>query len=74
VAIANDEAQAQIRIDAQEKLPWLIWTTATKMPAKSRHSIEFSDWKLDAPTGGFTSAEAAKAARIEFAPPDVTDK
>jgi hypothetical protein len=75
VALANDEVQAQIWIDTQDKLPRLIWVTATKMPERPRHSVEFTDWKLNAAVdpGAFMSADASKAAKIEFARPDATD-
>lgn len=74
LAIANDEVQAQIWIGADDRLPRLIWATPTKMPEKPRHSIEFSNWKLNSPAGEFASAQANKAVRIEFARPDVSEK
>src|SRR6476469_5599912 len=48
VALRNSDIQAQIWIGSDDKLPRLIWATATGMPEKPRHSIQFSDWKLDA--------------------------
>lgn len=70
VAIANDDLQAQIWIGSEDKLPRLIWISPTQGQEKPRHSIEFSDWQLDAPVadGEFALSDAGKATRIEMAP------
>jgi len=41
-------------------------------PARLRHEIEFSGWKLDGPVAAdaFASARAGGATHIEFARPD----
>lgn len=76
VAIANDTAQAQIWIGAEDKLPRMIRVTYFNEPGNFRHAVAFSDWKLDSavPGGSFTSDRALKAKRIKFAAPDEQPK
>jgi hypothetical protein len=70
VAIANPEFQAQLWIGAKDKLPRLIWITPTDGKEKSRSMVEFSNWRLNAPTLKFARAAAsAKAGKIKFARP-----
>jgi len=72
IAIADDKAQAEIWIGAEDKLPRMIRVTYFTEPGNFRHVVEFSDWHLDPviPAGSFASDRAAKAARIKFASPD----
>ncbi|MFO1037880.1 MAG: DUF2092 domain-containing protein [Geminicoccaceae bacterium] len=71
VVIASDTAQAQIWIGAKDHLPRMIRATFFDEPGNFRHTVEMSNWHLDGklPKGAFTSAKAAKAKRIPFAPP-----
>jgi hypothetical protein len=75
VAIANDDLQAQIWIGSEDKLPRLIWISPTQGHEESRHSIEFTDWQLDAPVadGEFVMSDAGKATKIEMARPESFD-
>ena len=50
VAIANANFQAQIWIGATDKLPRLVWLNPAQTKDKPRSMIEFSNWKLGAPT------------------------
>lgn len=72
IAIADDKAQAEIWIGAEDKLPRMIRVTYFNEPGNFRHVVEFSDWHLDPviPAGSFASDRAAKATRIKFASPD----
>ena len=71
VVIADDATQVQIWIGAEDRLPRRIRATFFNERGNWRHDAELSHWKLDhkVPDGAFTSAEAAKAKRIPFAPP-----
>ena len=72
IAIADDKAQAEIWIGAEDHLPRMIRVTYFNEPGNFRHVVEFSNWHLDpviAP-GSFASDRAAKATRIKFASPD----
>jgi hypothetical protein len=75
VAIANDDLQAQIWIGSEDKLPRLIWISPTQGQERPRHSIEFTDWQLDAPIpdGEFVLPDAGKATKIEMAQPESFD-
>ena len=72
IAIANDQAQVQIWIGVDDKLPRMMRATFFNEPGNFRHSVEFSNWQIDPPVpdGSFTSAAALKADRIKFASPD----
>lgn len=68
VAIANPNFHAQIWIGAKDRLPRLAWISPTN--GKGRAMIEFSDWRLNAPSLKFARAPAAaKAGHIKFAKP-----
>jgi Predicted periplasmic protein (DUF2092) len=71
VAVANQTAQAQIWIGAEDKLPRRIQASFFDEFGLFRHVLELSDWQLDPaiPPGTFASAKAADAKRIPFAPP-----
>jgi hypothetical protein len=72
VAIATDRVFAQVWIGADDKLPRMVRAVYLDDPARLRHQIEFSGWKLDGPVtaDAFASARAGGATRIEFARPD----
>ncbi|WOJ90551.1 DUF2092 domain-containing protein [Methylocapsa polymorpha] len=74
VSISDPHVHLQIWIGSEDKLPRLIWATAADSPEKPRHSVEFSDWRLE---GGAASKEAdfkphttASTRRIPFGRPD----
>lgn len=71
VAIADDNAQAQIWVGQKDHLPRMIRATFFNEPGNFRHAAVFSDWKINPkiPAGTFASAKAAKAKHIPFAPP-----
>ena len=71
VAIADANTQVQIWVGTKDHLPRMIRATFFNEPGNFRHTAVFSDWKLNPkiPAGTFTSAQAAKAKRIPFAPP-----
>jgi hypothetical protein len=72
VAITNGNVQAQIWIGINDGLPRMIRAVYPKDPTQSRYEIQFANWKLNAPTtdADFTSAQALKAPRMDFARPD----
>jgi hypothetical protein len=72
IAIANDRVFAQVWIGADDKLPRMVRAVYLDDPARLRHQVEFSNWKLDGPVAadGFTSSRAANATHINFARPD----
>jgi hypothetical protein len=74
VAIANDRVFAQVWIGTDDKLPRMVRAVYLDDPARLRHQIEFSGWKLDGPVpaDAFVSSRASGATRIEFARPDPT--
>lgn len=71
IVIANNAAQAQIWIGAEDRLPRMVRATYFDEPGNYRHQVAFSNWRLDetVPPGTFTSARAASAARMPFAAP-----
>jgi len=72
IAIANDNVQAEIWIGVNDGLPRMIRAIYPTDPAKSRYEIQFSNWHLNQPVkaADFTSVQALKAPRIQFARPD----
>jgi hypothetical protein len=72
VAMANDNVQAEIWIGVADGLPRMIRAIYPKDPARARYAIQFSNWHLNSPTkdSDFTSAQAMKAPRMQFARPD----
>ncbi len=71
VAIANARVFAQIWIGAADHLPRRIKAVFANDPARLRHQVDLSEWRLNGPVpaGSFTSTRAAAARRIPFAPP-----
>ena len=72
IALADENAQAEVWIGAEDKLPRRVRVTYFNEPGNFRHDVEFSHWLLDPdlPPGTFASEQAAKARRIKFASPD----
>jgi hypothetical protein len=72
VAIADDRVFAQVWIGADDKLPRMVRAVYLDDPARLRHQVEFSGWKLDGPVppDAFASSRASGATRIQFARPD----
>lgn len=72
VAIANARVQAEVWIGVDDGLPRMIRAIYPKDPVQSRYEIQFSNWHLNAvmKDADFTSAEALKAPRMDFARPD----
>ncbi len=71
VAVAGDDVGAEVWIGVDDHLPRLIRATYANEPAHARYETQFSNWKLNepVPADAFVSEKAAKATRIEFAPP-----
>jgi hypothetical protein len=72
VAYANDRVFVQAWIGAADKLPRRLRAVYNDDPARMRHELDLSDWKLDVavPDGAFASKQAASAKPIPFARPD----
>jgi hypothetical protein len=72
LAIVSKDVFAQIWVGAEDKLPRRLYAVYLNDPARLRHVLELSDWKLDAPVAeeAFHSAKSASAARIAFKRPD----
>jgi hypothetical protein len=72
VAYANDHVFVQAWIGVEDRLPRRLQAVYRGDPLQLRHSVELSDWKLDAavPPGSFTLPEKAKkAVPIAFGSP-----
>ena len=71
VAVAGDDVAAEVWIGADDHLLRLVRVAYANEPARAHYETQFSNWKLNepVPADAFTSQKAAKAARIEFAPP-----
>lgn len=72
VAFVTKYVFAQIWIGAEDKLPRRIYAVYLNDPARLRHVLELSNWKLEAPVSAdaFGSAKARSATRIAFKRPD----
>jgi hypothetical protein len=72
VAIANDNVQAELWIGINDGLPRMMRVTYPKDPTPSGYEVQFANWHLNAATKetDFTSANALKAPRMQFARPD----
>ena len=75
VAYVTGDVFVQAWIGAQDKLPRRIYAIYLNDPARLRHVLALSDWKLDSaiPPDAFAPANSAGASRIAFARPDATD-
>jgi hypothetical protein len=74
VAIVSKDVFAQIWVGTEDKLPRRLYAVYLNDPARLRHVLELSDWKLDAPVAeeAFQTAKAAGATRIAFKRPDAS--
>jgi hypothetical protein len=74
LAIASDTLFLQLWIGADDKLPRRMRATFRGDPVRLRHQLDLSNWKLDPVLAAetFASLDAAKATRIDFAPPQPT--
>lgn len=72
VAYESDGALVQLWIGTDDRLPRMERAVFRNDPARLRHQVEFSNWKLDTtiPADAFASAAAASAVHIPFARPD----
>ena len=72
VAIASDNAQAELWIGVTDKLPRMVRAVYPKDPAKNRYETDFSNWRLNGRVdpSAFASARALKAPRMDFKSPD----
>lgn len=64
IAYANDHAFVQAWIGVDDRMPRRLQAVFRSDPLQLRHSVNLSDWKLDAavPAGAFTPPEKAKKA------------
>ena len=71
IALAGDEVAAEVWIGVDDHLLRMVRVVYAHEPANARYSTEYSNWKLGEPVDAkaFASEKAAKAKRIEFAPP-----
>ncbi|MFO1406861.1 MAG: DUF2092 domain-containing protein [Steroidobacteraceae bacterium] len=72
VAYANDNAFVQAWIGVKDRLPRRLQAVFRQDPKMLRHSVDLSDWKVDAPVlpGTFDPpAKAKKALPIKFGAP-----
>jgi hypothetical protein len=72
IAYANDNVFIQMWVGAEDKLPRLVRAVFRQDPARMRHQLELSNWRLDTTVAAesFTSAKAGSATRIQFERPD----
>jgi hypothetical protein len=72
VVLVGKIAHVQLWIGSDDKLPRLARATFIGDPLHFRHTVQFSDWKLDVPIAPdtFTSAAPAGATHVQFARPD----
>src|ERR1700710_1463567 len=75
VAYVTGEVFVQVWIGANDKLPRRVYAIYLNDPARVRHVLELSDWKLDVDiaASAFVATNTTGAARIAFARPDATD-
>ena len=72
IAYANDHVFIQMWVGAEDKLPRLVRAVFRQDPARMRHQLELSNWRLDTAVAAdaFTSTKAGSATRIQFERPD----
>lgn len=73
IAYVDDNVFVQAWIGAKDKLPRMLRAVYRDDPARLRHQLELSDWRLDVALPASTFAvprAAAKAKRIPFARPE----
>jgi hypothetical protein len=71
IALAGDEAAAEVWIGVADHLPRQIRVVYANEPAHARYQTVFSDWRLNLPVypATFANPKALKAEHIDFAPP-----
>lgn len=72
IALVDDALFLQLWIGAEDRLPRRVRAIYAGDPARLRHQLDLSDWKVDlhVPADVFGSPKAAAATRVEFARPD----
>jgi hypothetical protein len=72
IAYANGDVFVQMWVGVEDKLPRMLRAVFSKDPARMRHQMELSNWRLDTTVAAdaFTSAKAGSATRIQFERPD----
>ena len=76
VVLVGKFAHIQLWIGSDDKLPRMARAIFLEDPAHYRHTVQFSDWKLDPtlPADAFAFTPPAGTATIPFAPPGAMDK
>ena len=76
VVLVGKAAHVQLWIGSDDKLPRRVSAIFLEDPARYRHTVQFSDWKLDQPlaANAFAFTPPAGTVRIPFAPPGATEK
>jgi hypothetical protein len=76
VAYANKDVYLQAWIGADDKLPRMIRGVYRADPARLRHQLELSNWKLDVDLSqdAFASLTTANAKPMAFAHPGPTSQ
>ena len=71
VAYANNDVFVQAWIGVEDKLPRMLRAVYRADPARLRHQLELSEWRLDPPVAAevFAPRGAAGATTIPFASP-----
>lgn len=76
VSISDPHVHLQIWIGSEDKLPRLIWATAAEGADRPRHSVEFTDWRLDGvpvTDAFFAPHTTASTKHIPFGRPDADE-
>jgi hypothetical protein len=76
VVLVGKFAHVQLWIGSDDKLPRMARAIFLEDPARYRHTVMLSDWKIDPPIAAdaFAFTAPAGTARIPFAPPGATEK
>ncbi len=76
VVLVGKFAHIQLWIGSDDKLPRMARAIFLEDPAHYRHTVQFSDWKIDPTLAAdtFTFTPPAGTASIPFAPPGAMDK
>lgn len=71
IAYTSDSVFVQAWIGTEDKLPRMLRAVFLDDPTRSRHQVEFSDWKLSSAMSAdfFKPDHIETAHRIQFAPP-----
>lgn len=74
VVLVGRFVHVQLWIGSEDKLPRMALAIFLEDPARYRHAVQLSDWKLDPPLAAdaFTFTPPADTVRIPFAPPGAT--